>query len=399
MSSRLYPAAIILSVVLGTSSGMLLASCTSSRSDAGFASASGVADAYVPPPAYVIAAYVRPSSRLDLAAVDARRLTHIYYAFADVQDEELVLRREDDPENLRKLTALRSINPDLKVLLSVGGWSWSGGFSDAALTDSSRAHFARSAVRMVEEHGLDGIDLDWEYPGMPGAGNTHREEDRENFTMLLGAVRKHLDDLAARRGRSEGYLLTIAAGVGEGYLRNTEMGRVAEHLDVVNLMTYDFAGSWTDRTGHHTNLHPSGCGSISASEAVDRFIAEGVPQEKIVIGAAFYGRSWTGVDLSGTGLCRPYEGESGAHSFSQLREIAATHGYVRRWDADALAPYLVQPDSARFITYDDEASVQFKALFIREQNLAGVMFWAYDHDPDATLLGVLHSYLSVPPGP
>lgn len=349
----------------------------------------------VPEPAYHIAAYVRGSNRMDLSDIDARRLTHVYYAFADVENHELIMRRDDDAENLRKLTALRAVNPNLKVLVSAGGWSWSGGFSDAALTDSSRARFARSAIRLIEEHDLDGVDLDWEYPGLPGAGNTHRPEDRENFTLLLRTVREHIDAFAEREGRAEPYLLTIAAGAGESYLEHTNMREVSEVLDLVNLMTYDFAGSWSDRTGHHTNLHPSDCGNISASEAVERFMDEGVPAEKLVLGAAFYGRSWLGVDLtSGSGLCAPYDGDTGSYSFVTLAQDVG--GYERRWDNDALAPYLVHPDSAEFITYDDEASVQFKALYVRERGLGGVMFWAYDHDPSTKLLRVLHSYLSVP---
>ncbi|SRR5690606_26742023 len=368
---------------------VLVTSCSTPRS------AADLAEAYVPAPAYTITAYVRPSGRFELASIDARRLTHINYAFADVQDAELVLRRADDATHLRALTSLRSINPNLKILLSVGGWSWSGGFSDAALSDSSRERFARSAVRLVQEHDLDGIDLDWEYPGMEGAGNVHRPEDKQNFTLLLAALREHLDDLAERTGRVEPYLITIAAGAGEGYLSNTEMARVAEIVDFVNLMTYDFAGPWTDQTAHHTNLYPSRCGGISTASAVDRYLEEGVPAEKIVIGAAFYGRSWSGVETPD--LCSPYSGESGAHSFAALtRDYIGRNGYIRRWDAEAHAPYLVQPDSGRVITYDDEASVQFKALFVRERDLGGVMFWSYDHDPEARLLRVLHSYLSAP---
>jgi len=96
-----------------------------------------------------------------------------------------VAERPDDLANLQALTALRESYPHLKVMISVGGWTWSGGFSDMALTKASRKTFIDSAIAFLNQHKLDGIDLDWEYPGLPGAGNTHRPEDKKNFTRLL----------------------------------------------------------------------------------------------------------------------------------------------------------------------------------------------------------------------
>src|SRR5690606_37722021 len=183
---------------------VLVTSCSTPRS------AADLAEAYVPAPAYTITAYVRPSGRFELASIDARRLTHINYAFADVQDAELVLRRADDATHLRALTPLRSINPNLKILLSVGGWSWSGGFSGAARSDSSRERFAGSGVPLVQEHPHGGSDLDGAYPGMEGASNVHRPEDKQNFTRLLAASPAHLDDPAERTGRVEPSPNTIA---------------------------------------------------------------------------------------------------------------------------------------------------------------------------------------------
>ena len=150
-----------------------------------------------PPPKAAIIGYVFPQERL-LAPdeIDAAKLTHINYAFANVKDGRLVEGFARDAENLRVLTGLRARNPELRVLVSVGGWTWSKGFSDAALTAESRRRFCESAVAYVKRHDLDGLDVDWEYPGLPGDNNPYRPEDRANFTALMTRPAR-----APRRGR------------------------------------------------------------------------------------------------------------------------------------------------------------------------------------------------------
>ena len=372
---------------IGYPVGLLLfvAACTTTRT----------ASEYVPKPEYHIIAYVRDSNQLDLATVDAHRLTHVNYAFADVSPEHrMFFRNESDAAALRKLTSLRKKNPNLKILVSAGGWGWSDHFSDAALTDSSRRVFAESAVQLVREHDLDGVDIDWEYPGLPGDNNKHRPEDRENFTLMLKALREHLDALAPQLGRE--LLLTIAAGAGQYFIDHTEIDEVVKFLDLVNLMTYDFAGAWSDHTTHHTNLYDSACPGESGDRTVERYVKAGVPLEKIVLGAAFYGRGWKGVKMDGTGFCQPYDGSAASYPYGRLaRDLVDKNGYRRIWDRDAYAPYLVSADSAEVITYDDPASMQFKALYVREKGLGGVMFWVYNSDPTGVLLRTLHSYLSI----
>jgi chitinase len=137
-------------------------------------------------------------------------LTHINYAFANIKNGQLSAEKPDDAENLKALTSLRTRFPQLKVLISVGGWTWSGGFSEMSLSRASRKKFIDSAVAFVRQHDLDGIDLDWEYPGLPGAGNPHRPQDRRNFTLLLGELRRGLNITQKPAGKR--YLLTIAAG-------------------------------------------------------------------------------------------------------------------------------------------------------------------------------------------
>jgi len=162
----------------------------------------------------------------EVREADAARLTHINYAFANVRNDSVVLGSPDDPA---RLAALRAGHPELRILLSVGGWSWSENFSDAALTEASRETFAQSAVALMTRFALDGLDIDWEYPGQPGEDNVYREADRENFTLLLRTLREHLDRQSLRDGRAEGrrYELSIAAGAGEEYLAHTDLGAAA----------------------------------------------------------------------------------------------------------------------------------------------------------------------------
>jgi chitinase len=241
-----------------------------------------------------------------------KQLTHVNYAFANVTEEgRVVLGMEGDSSRLAALTDLRDRSSGFDLLLSIGGWEWSDHFSDAALTDASRERFARTAVRLLDKHDLDGLDIDWEYPGQEGQDNEYRSEDKENFTRLLRTVRRHLDEHAAREGRDDAYLLTIAAGAGPSFVENTNMAAAQAPLDFVNLMTYDYHGSWTEHTGHHANLHPPAPPDTAhpqraASRAVDLFLEAGVPADKLVLGVPFYGRAWGGVEPEDNRLYQSY---------------------------------------------------------------------------------------------
>ncbi len=345
-----------------------------------------------------IIGYVFGARSPDVENIRADMLTHINYAFANVIDHQAVLMHDVDTEMLRQLQALKQVNPDLKILLSVGGWTWSGNFSDAALTDESRRTFARSALDLVREQKLDGIDLDWEYPGQIGAGNVFRPEDKKNFTLLLRTVREKLDELSDMEGRQgrDRYKLTIATGANQAYLDNTEMHKAHRYLDFVNIMTYDFHGSWTETTGHHANMYPSAGQEDrpSALDAVRRHVEAGVPTEKLVLGAAFYARGWTGVAPENNGLHQPYVSDVPNVPFSVLRgQYLNQNGYVRLWDDEAHAPWLWNAEIRTLYSYEDEESLREKALFVLSEGLSGVMYWEHSHDPDHFLLGAIYETL------
>jgi len=348
----------------------------------------------------VIIAYVFPKDGLvDPAGIDAAMLTHINYAFANIRDGRVVEGFAHDAENLRTLTGLRARHPHLKVLVSVGGWTWSGAFSDASLTPESRQRFVDSAVAFVRRHDLDGFDVDWEYPGLPGYGNVNRPEDKRNFTLLMRGLRTALDTEGARRSRR--YLLTFAAGASSEFLEHTEIDAVQAVVDYVNLMTYDFREAESDPiAGHHANLYvnPADPRGISAERAARAFLAAGVPSRKLVLGVPFYGHPWVDVNAEDQPLYR--EGTAPREHidthYDALGALARTEGFVRRWDDAAEAPYLWNKDKRIFVTYDDPESLRAKARFIRRLGLAGAMFWEYYADRTGALLGTLFAELRGP---
>ena len=341
--------------------------------------------------------YVFPQERLLAPGeIDAARLTHINYAFANVRDGRVVEGFAHDAENLRVLTGLRAANPQLRILVSVGGWTWSKAFSDAALTPASRQRFCESAVDYVRRHDLDGFDVDWEYPGLPGDKNPHRPEDRENFTALMRDLRAHLDRLSSATGGRR-YLLTFAAGAFPDYLAHTAMGDVHPFVDYVNLMTYDFRVPGAEpEAGHNANLlaHPSDTNGLSVERAVRDFLAAGVPAGKLVLGVPFYGRAWEVAGEYGP-LYQPGKAAKGfGHgNYAVLRELPTQAGWLRLWDDAAQAPWLWNPEKKLFVSYEDPRSLRLKCRLVRERGLGGVMFWEYSEDGSGELLRTLYDEL------
>lgn len=348
-------------------------------------------------PPYRVIGYV--TGQADIWAIDVEKLSHVNYAFAKVSEADTIEFHDDRaPHHLAQLQALKAENPDLNLLVSVGGWG-AKNFTDAALTDSSRARFARSAVEMVKNYGLDGVDIDWEFPGQAVGGIEARPEDKRNFTLLLQELRTRLDSLSDERGRvgDDRYLLTIASNDNEAYFEHTEMGKVHQVLDFVNIMSYDFFTAGSETTGHHTGLYQSahqGAPTRTAAAAVERHLEAGIPPEKLTLGVAFYGRMWTGVTPERNGLNQPYEEFAGYKTYETLvTEYINQNGFTRHWDESAKAPTLWAPDSAAFISYEDPESLRQKAQFIRDRDLGGVMYWENSGDYRGVLLDVLHQQL------
>lgn len=329
---------------------------------------------------------------VEASKIDAKRLTHINYAFVDVKDNRAWLHNEGtDTINFRKLNELKTINPDLKILISIGGWTWSKNFSDAVLTDSSNKNFARSAASIVKKYDLDGVDIDWEYPGMIGDNNVYRPEDRRNYTLMFKYLRNELNTISAETGKE--YLVTTAIGASREFLQHTQMEEAQKYLDFVNLMSYDFDGTYDNMSSHHSNLFspPNMPWIYSADVAIQNLKVVGVPLSKVVMGIGFYGKGKVVASTDNNGLyqipVKPMFG--GGYTFLK-DSLVNRKGFVRHWDDVSKAPFLFNAEKKIFITYDDEESVKLKCDYIKNNGLAGAMFWEYFSDPKLYLLKTLN---------
>lgn len=318
----------------------------------------------------------------------AEQFTQINYAFAKIENGRLAL---EDPEGDRKvlgeLTALRKQNPELKIVLSVGGWDESTWFSDVASSSAQRETFARSCLDLIRAHDLDGVDLDWEYPVSGGtAGVIHRPQDRENFTLLLRAIRKTLDCQSRKDGRP--YVLSIAGAAGNGYLNSIEPRAVAETVDHIFLMAYDFHGPWDSQANFNAPLRPVSGGPSryqgSVEGGVNAWVSRGVPAEKLVLGMPLYGYIYQGVSRAQDGL---YSGFDSARSVAWDKvkgEYLERPGYRQLRHREAEVPYL--SGNGCFLSYDDEASIAAKAELARDCGLGGVGFWELSQDREGDLI-------------
>ncbi len=344
----------------------------------------------------VIVAYVFPQARvLTPGEIDAKKLTRVNYAFANIAEGRIVEGAPTDAANFAALTALKKNNPHLTVLVSVGGWLWSGGFSDAALNPASRAIFIDSVEAFLTRYNLDGLDIDWEYPGMSGAGHAFRPEDKRTYTLLLRELRGRFNQLAGKLHRP--LYLTIATGASTDFLDHTEMREVAKYVDTVNLMAYDYyEPGEQETTGNHAPLFtdPADPKAISADRSVREYEKAGVPAEKLVLGVPFYGHVWGQVQPTNHGLFQP--GHPVPNSYADYAAIATTmlgQGYSRYWDAAASVPYLYNAEKQIFVSYEDPESLALKCKYVNDRHLKGIMFWDYAGDPSGALLGAIDAGL------
>ncbi|MDB5766795.1 MAG: chiII [Collimonas fungivorans] len=355
--------------------------------------------------AYKVVAYYLPSQQRQYSAadIDASKMTHLNYAFALIKDGEIVPDQSSGTDQSARdyivLRGLKSRSPKLKTLISVGGWAGSKEFSDVALTPQSRRKFADSAVAFLHKNGFDGVDIDWEFPVAGGdAANVMRPEDKQNYTLLLQALRERLDSAGRKEHRS--YLLTAAVGNNKGFFQNTEMAKVAAILDWVNIMTYDFSGSWSKFAGHVAPLYndpalarPDANPEFNVSSTVEMALQAGIPAAKLVLGMPFYGYSWKqcGAQLHGQHQDCNGKGRGGVEPGElDFADISATlvnrNGFTRYWNDAAKVPYLFNPDTGEFVSYDDVESLDYKIRYLKQKGLAGAMFWQLSADRDAVLL-------------
>lgn len=327
---------------------------------------------------YIIASYIY-NDYASLSLEDMAKMNIVFAAFGLINELDHKMYFDHD-EDIHYLIEAREIVKTTKIVLSIGGWG-ADGFSQMARTAEGRAAFVQSVMDYVDKHKLDGVDMDWEYP-VSGGEIAHHDSDKDNFTLLMKELREALDQRTAYDG-GKMILSFAAAASGSYWRRSVDVAAVMPYVDYVNLMTYDFSGSWTDETGHHTNLSASlrdgryeyQCGM----QAVESAIKAGVPANKIIYGAASYGKLFIGVtSKKNNGLGQKYVGGCTDIRLNDINELIGAGNYIRYWDNDAKAPYLF--DGKNLIVYDDAESIGHKVKYVTTKGLAGIMYWEYAGD-------------------
>lgn len=341
--------------------------------------------------------------------IDGTVLTHINYAFAkpipaneldklsehDLQKPEtinkLLFDKWADIEhrtnwntekpywgNFQELTELKAKYPHLKTFISIGGWTLSRDFSDIAATPERRKKFAQIAVNFAKKYHFDGIDIDWEFPGF--AEHNGKPTDKKNFTQLLKEL--------YQATQAAGLLLTFAAPASYEHYNNLELSEIHKYLDWLNLMTYDFHGPWGEKFTNHlapVNQPKEGDPKFFLDQAVTDYLKAGIPADKLVLGMPLYGRSFAGTKSNTHGLYSTYTGpgggtvEKGLYSWPDIKNNLLSK-YQNFWDEHTQVPYLYNPKTHEFISYDNEKSLGIKADYAKKHKLGGAMVWQLEND-------------------
>ena len=357
-------------------------------------------------------------------SVPIHMLTHLNYAFAQVSPQNRIALIDpyadieadlpgNDPSlpfkgNFNQLVGLKKRNPSLKTLISVGGWTKSKNFSTMAKIEEGRRTFASSCVNFIRTYQFDGVDLDWEYPGGGGMEGTDfdPQADKTNFTLLLKELRSQLDEAGEKDGKY--YLLTAATAAGMDKITHLELAKIGRYLNFINIMAYDMHMGFTQLTNHQGPLYvnPSNPepdigplylkskGNIDA--VVKAYVEGGFPREKIVIGVPFYGRAWT---LAGDGGQGPFQKatgelprgtwEPGCYDYDDVLKNLEGQFY---FDEQAQAAYFIGTEKRGdkpvkvFISLDNPQSLERKVTYVKQNGLAGIMFWELTSNRDNTLL-------------
>ena len=307
----------------------------------------------------------------DLTPQEAACLTHVNYSFGLICDGVVSTAHL---RQLDRFCRMQQAFPHLKTNLSIGGWG-AGGFSEAVATQEGRERLAQSAIQVVTELNLSGIDWDWEYPGADDAGISCSPDDPRNMSDFLVLMREKLDTLGKETGRY--YEQSIA--VGAGRVQDYHWAKVLPALDTVNLMTYDMG--MNGRAGHMTNLRNAPTAAYSAEQSAADFHNAGVPKEKLLLGAAFYFHVFEGVDaVSPMASAYAQKGRNFGHD-------ALDDSWEYRWDETAQAAVYLK--NGTLLSGDDPRSLHMKREFVEEEGLGGFIIWELNHDRKHILLPCL----------
>jgi chitinase len=329
----------------------------------------------------VIAYFAGNAAQLD--SFNVANITHLIYCFGHLQGNSFILDKAADTLIINKMVALKRQQPQLKVLLSLGGWGGCETCSPVFSTNAGRQEFAESVKAVQTRLHTDGIDLDWEYPAIEGLpGHPYSPADRKNFTRLVKQLRKSL-------GKES--IISFAAGGFKEFLdKSVEWKKVMKDVDFVNLMTYDLVNGYATKTGHHTPLYSTSQQAESTDHAVQYLRKLGIDSRKLVIGGAFYARIFENVASTNQGLYQSAKFKSGIGYKQFFPTLTPDKGYAYYWDEEAKAPYLYNAQEKLFATFDGRRSIELKTKYVVDQQLGGIMFWQLADDlPEEGLLDVI----------
>jgi len=337
----------------------------------------------------IIAYYTGDNELIDDYPVE--KLTHVIFSFCHLKGNRLTVDKEDDSLTISHLVSMKKRNPDLKVILSLGGWGGCETCSDVFATEKGRTEFTQSVMELLKYFKADGLDLDWEYPTIAGFPQHHFSlNDKDNFTALLTSLRKAF---------GEDYELSFAAGGFKHYLEaSIDWKAVIPLVDKINLMTYDLVNGYSKVSGHHTPLYSS---LPKQKESIDNVIQyfekNNLPKNKLIIGAAFYSRSWEEIENVDNGLYQHGKHRVG-HTYREYEtSYSADSGFVYHWDSLTMSPYYYSESKKTFASVDNEKSIELKTRYAKDKHLGGIMFWELTCDkPQNGLLDVMYKIKTEP---
>ncbi|XP_018570657.1 acidic mammalian chitinase [Anoplophora glabripennis] len=331
----------------------------------------------------------RPGNgKFDVENIDPSLCTHIMFGFIGITTEGKISildgweSNDDGLKGFAHLANLTQVNPDLKIMVSMGGWNeGSQKYSQVAADPVKRRTLAEEVVKFLEQHNFHGFDLDWEYPGIRDGSDV--QHDPANFVELLKELKTAL--------YPRGYLLSAAVS---GGITNMDIAYdvplVSQLLDIINVMVYDFHGAFESFVGHTSPLTASskddtGNATLNVKVGIQHWIDRGADPAKMHLGVGTYGRSFTLADANnaelyapvlGGGTAGPYTRQDGVLGYNEICELHSDWTYI--WDDEQQVPHRVSGN--QWVGYDDERSIALKVEYANEKNLGGIMVWSFDTD-------------------